>query len=359
MLKVDNLNTGTTLKILEELKKAEEPLYLWGAGNVADEVYRILEDNGIMISGVFVSGVIKKPITFKNYTVTTLDEVLKKDEKINVFIGHAQYHKKAELEKLKGINKVYYILNPFRTHDDISYDYYKEHEIEFEQAYDLFEEEFSKNVFQAYLNTRINDNLSYLLECFETPMTYFDNDVFALSNNENYVDIGAYNGDTISEFMQNTNQQYEHIYAFEPDNDLFSELEGFIEANQYQDIDIYKLGLWNSNGELFFESDLGQSDRIVDSGNETNTIKVVKLDSVLDGKKVTFIKGALSVGTLEWIEGARDILQNQKPKLVISVGLTKELLYSVPLLLHEINKEYKLYLRFLESMPSRLYLFAY
>lgn len=359
MLKVDNLNVGTTLKVLEELKRAEEPLYLWGAGNVADEVYRILEDNGIMISGVFVSGVIEKPITFKNYTVTTLDEVLKRDEKINVLIGHAQYHKKAEMEKIKGINKVYYILNPFRTHDDISYDYYKEHESEFEQAYSLFEEEFSKNVFQAYLNARINDNLSYLLEYFETPMTYFDNNVFTLSNNENYVDIGAYNGDTISEFMKNTNQQYEHIYAFEPDNDLFGELEGFIKEKQYQDIDIYKLGLWNSNGELFFESDLGQSDRIVDTGNEINKIEVVTLDVLLGDKKVTMIKSNISSGTIEWIEGAREIIQNQKPKLVINVGLMKHLLFAVPLLLREINVEYQMFLRFNESMPSRLFLYAY
>ena len=359
MLAIDNYNVYNFSKTMEELKKAEEPLYLWGAGNVADEVYRVLEEHGIPVAGVFVSEAYENSIKFKDYNVMTLKQALQESGTINVMIGHAQYHRKSEMENVEGVNKVYYILNPFRTHEDISYDYYIEHRTEYERAYALFEEEYSGKVFQAYLNARINDNLQYLLECFNNPITYFDNGVFALTKDENYVDIGAYNGDTLLEFMREINCRYEHVYAFEPDTKLFAELESCVEKFQYSNVDLYKLGLWNSDGELFFESDLGQSDRVVDSGDISSRIRVDKLDNVLSGKKVTFIKGALSVGTLEWIEGAREILSCQKPKLVISVGITKELLYAVPLLLHEINQDYKFFLRFNESMPSRLFLYAY
>ncbi len=359
MLTVDNLNMKNSIKTLEELKKAELPLYIWGAGNVADEVYRLLTEQGISVAGVFVSTDYTNDRKFKNFNILSLEQALEENGIINVLIGHAQYHRKSELEKVEGVNKVYYIINPFRTHDDISYDYYMEHKAEYEYAYSLFEEKYSQKVFQAYLNTRINDNLQYLLECFDKPITYFDNGVFSLTKDENYVDIGAYNGDTLMEFVTNSNNQYEHVYAFEPDAKLFAELEDCVKNFRYVNVDLYKLGLWNSDGELFFESDLGQSDRVADSGDVSNRISVVKLDNIIGDKKVTFIKGALSAGTIEWIEGASEILHSQKPKLVINVGITRELLFAVPRLLHEINSNYSFFLRFNESMPSRLILYAY
>ena len=52
MLAIDKCSVQNSIKTLEELKEAELPLYLWGAGNVAEEVYRLLEEQGITIAGV-------------------------------------------------------------------------------------------------------------------------------------------------------------------------------------------------------------------------------------------------------------------------------------------------------------------
>ena len=359
MLAIDKCSIQNSIKTLEELKEAELPLYLWGAGNVAEEVYRLLEEQGITIAGVFVTTACGNKKKFGNYEVVTLDEVLQKTTKINVMIGHAQYHKKTEMEKNEGVNKVYYILNPFRSHDDIFYGDYLEHQKEYEHAFALFEEEYSQKVFQAYLNTRINDDLHYLLECFDKPITYYENGIFDLSKAENYVDIGAYNGDTVMDFVRSTNGKYNYIYAFEPEPELFNELQDNVNKNHYKNISLYQLGLWDSNAQLSFVSESGQSDRVVAEAESVNKIDVVTLDSILDGKEITFIKSNMSAGTKEWIEGAKQILGGQKPKLVINVGLTKQLLYQIPLLLHEINDKYQFALRFNESMPSRLFLYAY
>lgn len=359
MLTIDNYNRKNSVKALNELKKAEYPLYLWGAGNVADAVYQILEESGIILRGVFVDVASKVPTAFKNYDVIGLEELLRMNEKVNVIIGHAQYHRINEMEKIGNVNKVFYILNPFKTHDDITYDFYKEHCEEYNQAYALFEEEYSQRVFQAYLNTRINDELQYLLESFDAPVTYYENGVFELSKEEGYVDIGAYNGDTVEDFVRYTKGRYRYIYAFEPDLELFNELQHNIEMHQYRDIALYQVGLWNTDGKLSFVSDEGQSDRVVLESTEfTHEIEVARLDSILRNQRVTLIKSSMSAGTLEWIEGSREVISKQKPRLIINVGLTKHLLYQVPLLLNRINEQYKFFLRFNESMPSRLFLYA-
>ena len=64
----------------------------------------------IAVDGVFVTTAIGRGMKFRNYEVITLEEALKRNILINVMIGHAQYHKKVELENIKGINKIYYIL---------------------------------------------------------------------------------------------------------------------------------------------------------------------------------------------------------------------------------------------------------
>lgn len=359
MLVVDNCHIGSSSRSLEELREADIPLYIWGAGNVADEVCQLLDKYEIAVDGVFVTTAIGRGMKFRNYEVVTLEEALKRNILINVMIGHAQYHKKVELENIKGINKIYYILNPFRSHDNISFDYYVEHREEFEYSFTLFKEEYSKKVYQAYLNTRVNDDLHYLLECFEEPITYYNNGIFRLSETENYVDIGAYNGDTVMSFIGSVGGKYDHIYAFEPDEGLFQELKHNVNVNHYHDIELYQLGLWNSNGELSFAGESGQSDRVIVGADLVNKIGVVTLDSMLGDKQVSLIKCNMSAGTKEWIEGARRIIHEQKPKLIINVGLTKQLLYQIPALIYGMNDAYRFSLRFIESMPSRLFLFAY
>ena len=87
MLAIDKCSVQNSIKTLEELKEAELPLYLWGAGNVAEEVYRLLEEQGITIAGVFVTTACGNKKKFGNYEVVTLDEVLQKTTTINVMIG--------------------------------------------------------------------------------------------------------------------------------------------------------------------------------------------------------------------------------------------------------------------------------
>lgn len=343
--------------IYEELLEQKEPLYCVGIGNVAHEVYERLREHNIPLAG-FVVNVSVNQTSCHELPVWKLEELLSEIKSpINLIIGHAQYHKIKELEQLEYVNRVFYILNPFKTHEDISYEDYKSHQEEYETAYELFDEDFSKDVFQAFLNTKINEDLSCLLNCFNKVNTFFENEIFSLGNEESYVDVGAYNGDTIKKFYHTVQGKYKKIYAFEPDSDLYAQLLRYVKEEQIQQITCYPLGLYNEKKVLTFAKDQQQSGRIASTEGELEKIEVDTIDHILSGCEISLIKINMG-GSLECLQGAKSIIREQHPKITVTVGLERRSLYEIPRLIREVDPSYQLFLRFNESMPSRLTLYA-
>lgn len=357
MLYVEN-RQGQKVDIYEELRSQKAPLYCVGIGNVANEVYNRLQEHHICLDGFVVTVATEQKKRF-GLPVQSIENMLKQTEKpVNLIIGHAQYHKKKELEQLKNVERVFYILNPFTTHEDVSYEYYKKHQEAYEKAYELFEERFSKDVFEAYLNTRVNDDLSYLLDHFRTVNTFFENEIFSLGKEESYVDVGAYNGDTIRKFCHAVRGEYKRIYAFEPDMEFYAQMLSYIEEEQIQRIECFPIGLWKEKTVLVFAKDEEQSGKVVSESNDAEKIEVDSMDHLLSDCEVSLVKISLSAGALECLQGAENIIRRKHPKIVVTVGIQKDQLYEIPQFIKRVDSSYNLFLRFNESMPSRLTLYA-
>lgn len=80
----------------------------------------------------------------------------------------------------------------------------------------MLADEESKRVYASILNFKISGNMQYLLDVV-TPKAEIYRKIIHLTPNEVYVDLGAYNGDTIQEVLQFTHEKYIRIYAMEPD----------------------------------------------------------------------------------------------------------------------------------------------
>ncbi len=344
--------------VVEEIKsQSDTPLYLWGCGNVAREVWEILSENGVSVKGCVIDVDIDINV-FMGLKVERLADVLCRESSLNIVIGHAQYHRKKELELLKNVKNVYCLPNPFKTHENITEEYYLRHIDAFKKSEELFEEALSKKVFRAYIESRVYGNIDAIFDAFTKPMSYFDNDIWELKN-EVYVDCGAYNGDTIAMFIDASSGQYKGIYAFEPDHKIFCKMKERIKPYDDGRIHLFEKGLWNKNTFLNFLSDEEQSGYATEApiSDDEHTIAVCKLDDIIKDD-VTLIKVNMSGSNLECIEGARRLIQDCRPKIAITVGLTRERLYQIPVLLKQMNPDYDLFLRFNESMPSRICLYA-
>lgn len=146
-----------------------------------------------------------------------------------------------------------------------------------------------------------------------TGTQYFD--VFGKTENEVFVDGGAYNGLTVRNFVNWAGGEYKKIYVFEP----LAEMRGEIEKN-IQGIDnvvYFDRGLWDCEEELHFVED-GTSSTINNGGG--TVIKTISLDSAISPEdKVTFIKLDIEGAELKALQGAADIIRRDRPRMAVCI----------------------------------------
>ena len=193
---------------------------------------------------------------------------------------------------------------------------------------------------------------------YEKEGNFFNNDIFRIHQQEMLLDIGAFDGDTIRLFLKENDEKYIHIYALEPDMESKKRLEKYIEAIQLTKITTTHMGAWDKKKELYFTAVSEQISSVVVNENESKekvSIKVNQLDDLFDYEdKVTILKINYLEGVKEALRGAEYILKHHKPKLAITVGFDCKNIRNIPILIKEINPEYKLFLRFNRGMISSL-----
>jgi len=162
-----------------------------------------------------------------------------------------------------------------------------------------------------------------------------------------FVDCGAYDGYTTLDFIRRTGE-YKHIYVFEPDQLQYEIVQLILlKYGQINNCDIYNLGCYNHDGVLTFEtSDYGSS-KISDKG--ISMVSVTSLDSLLYEKpsRPTFIKMDIEGAELNALEGARRIIERDKPTLAISAyhGCPNMHIWQIPYWIKSNFSDYTIYFR--------------
>ena len=178
---------------------------------------------------------------------------------------------------------------------------------------------------------------------------YFNNDVLTLDRDEVYVDVGAFDGDTVRAFIdacENNRLEYRHILAFEPDPQCYELLRE--NTRTCKNVSCHQLGIWSERGTLrFASSDVSvhdQSAAICRTGDID--VQVVPLDDILQGEEVTFIKMDTGGNVIpDAIKGAASTIKTFRPKLALAAYHGIEGIYEIPLLVKSICPDYRLYLR--------------
>ena len=78
---------------------------------------------------------------------------------------------------------------------------------------------YQKKVFSSILDFKISGDIKHLENITSTKLEIYRN-IIKPNLNEHYVDLGAYNGDTIKELLEITRNKYVRIYAMEPDRKI-------------------------------------------------------------------------------------------------------------------------------------------
>ena len=173
-------------------------------------------------------------------------------------------------------------------------------------------------------------------------------------NIRRYVDLGAYNGDTIRE-MISFNPSLQSVIALEPDARNFRKLSEYANTVESCDIKCINSGAWNENTTLLFDASGNRNAGIVSKGNIVSKIKevpVVSLDSVLNGEQIDYIKYDVEGSEKEALLGSAKTIRVHSPKLLVSLYHRSEDIFILPELVKELNPDYSLYLRRFPYIPA-------
>lgn len=222
---------------------------------------------------------------------------------------------------------------------------------EFMETFDLWEDDKSKEVYVDMILTRIGRK-NVNPDLISTDKYYALNEFKISQNNEIFVDCGAYVGDTIEDYIKIREGVFGEIYAFEPYIRNFDAMKYRVERiNREWGLPEKKINLVNAGvGKNKVKMNLNNVDTaglsMSFSGEASDDgIDVYALDDYFSEKKVSFIKADIEGYEERMINGAEKIIKRDKPIMAICVYHSFSDMYRIPLLLKELNPDYKFSLR--------------
>ncbi len=235
----------------------------------------------------------------------------------------------------------------------------KDHIDDFVFLYHQLEDYRSKKVLYAILNNWYDFDFKTLGECQERNYShYFDLDVIQATEKEVFVDLGAYIGDTVLDYLnQYGANQYQKIYCYEITEDSFETLKNNLSS--YPNITLRKKAVSDQEGILYFQkSVVDHSANMVGSTGEEE-IESITLDQDIT-EKVTMIKMDIEGSEEKAILGAKRHITEEHPKMLISVYHNHEDIWKIPKMLKEMWDGYHFRLRYYGNhiFPTEIVLLA-
>jgi FkbM family methyltransferase len=175
---------------------------------------------------------------------------------------------------------------------------------------------------------------------------YFPDDLLKLSDDEVFVDCGAFDGDSLRVFFGRQPTFKGTFIAIEPDPINLQSLKQYVATlpdawrNRVQ---ILPLALGTRREILRFNASGLASAGIISTG--ALEVESASLDEILADTRATFIKMDIEGAEMDALIGARRSIEKALPVLAISVYHKPDHLWRIPLLIRSYFDEYRLFLR--------------
>ena len=209
----------------------------------------------------------------------------------------------------------------------------------------LWADEASRNEYLAQVRWRLRLDFDGL----SSPVShaqYFPDDLFRLSEDEVFVDCGAYDGDSLRDFAARLPGFKGEFIAVEPDPNNLQSLEKFVAAlpeSWRSRVTILPTALGARRETVHFAAIGLASSGVSPAG--TLEVETVPLDEILEGSRPTFIKMDIEGAEFDALEGARRLIEQALPILAICVYHQPDHLWRIPLLIDSFSEQYRFFLR--------------
>ena len=174
---------------------------------------------------------------------------------------------------------------------------------------------------------------------------YFPDDLVQVTPQEAFVDCGAFDGDTLQSFLQRQGTQFGSIDAFEPDAINFQRLQKYVAGlpgSVRGRVHVHPCGVGARTERVAFNA-LGSEASAIGTG--TARIDCVHLDGYLRERTPTYIKMDIEGAEPDALAGAQQLIRKHLPVLAVCAYHRQDHLWRIPLFIHSLSDEYRLFLR--------------
>ncbi len=331
-------------ELWQYLKTAKKPIVLYGMGNGADKIIKVLEEKDIAFKGVFASDGFVRQKLFHGHKISSYDELKQKfgDMIVLLCFGSSLNNVIENILKIAAEQELYAPEVAVIGGGLFDGEFLKSHKDELKWVYNRLADDISKKTFESLIYYKLSGKINYLFDCEVTPDEPYNS--FLRLSNECFLDLGAYNGDTVLEFAERC-PNYKSIFAVEPDKKTFKKLlkntemlEGFTPINACI-TDCCKTVNFNM---------LGGRNSVLGGGKDM--IEAISVDSL--NINPTYIKMDIEGQEINGISGAESTILKHKPKMLISAYHRTDDLITIPKAVLQIRSDYKIYLRHFSYLPA-------
>jgi len=343
------LNFVTEKKSLwDRLKETEKPIVLYGMGDGAQKIIDKLNGLNIPLADIFASDEFVRGHSFNGIRVKKYSEIETLYDDFFVLIGFAVNYDSmiSRLFEISASHETAAPDVPLFGQGVFDIGFVEENAEKIDRVYSLLADEWSKKVYANIINYKISGNIEYLRD-ITTDREADLVEIFDFSDEEDYLDLGAYDGDTIKEFERLTDGRFKSITALEPDAKNFRKL--LLVAENDARITCVQKAVWDSDTVLRFNNRAGRNSALNDIGRVE--VEATSVDN-LSPDGFSFIKMDVEGAEKQALLGAKKTITERKPKLFISAYHRNEDIFELPLLVLSLRDDYSIYLRKHPYIPA-------
>ena len=335
------------ITVWERAQQTEKPLLIYGTGNGADRIIDELTRLGVKIDGIFASDGFVRSRVFRGFPVISYSAAKEKygDFLTLISFGSQRPDVLENFRRVSDERETYSVDVPVYGDNIFNREFAEAHKNELFEVYSMLGDDKSREVFENVVKFKLTGEMSLLTEC-ETDRKEAYESILTLSDDEIYLDLGAFNGDTVQEFVANVNS-YRKILAAEPDRKNFARLEK--NTRHLDNIECLNVCISDADGEILFTSDGGRNGK-ADAGGIP--VKAMTVDSIIGSGDVTYIKFDVEGLEKEALSGAAETIKRCKPKMLVSCYHRSEDIFTLPLLVKQIRDDYRVFIRHNPYIPA-------
>lgn len=333
---------------IDVLKNTHLPIFIYGMGDGCVKLMKIFDEYSLPCAGIFASDEFVRNKVFLGHRIHRLSEI---EESVGEFIavlafgaGYSELMDKIDLLAEK--HRLIVPDMPVAGDGLFTKDYLKANFSKLEKVYSMLSDEQSRLCMRSLIEFRITGSIGALKLCESTPEEAYEN-IIRPSESEIYADLGAYTGDTVLQFINRVGGKYEKIIAIEPNERNLKKLK----ENTMGLENIYAIGAAAADYDGTTTVTKG-SGRMIRRSQSGVSVRCVKLDTVLNGEKCTYIKYDVEGSELSALKGSENTIKKYAPKLCAAIYHRVEDIFELPLYVGSLRQDYRLYMRHFPCYPA-------